>query len=232
MLESAKIKEIKDDRIPILNPSSLKSLLDSSYGSPFLNHSNFRIVGPRAERIKEKSTSIKDKNYFRLFSQRSNEFEDYDNPGAGTNHLDLDYINSLIPDLAENESLSLSSKSGLYDLIYKSDQLNKLGRQNFDDPFRRASISNNRIMLDRINSYDKIKSRNYESIDFDSSLPYEIYSWSSFSANYFPHNIICCKPNEQESRWSTSANNNRQFITLRLERPAFIRKLYIYFKIL
>ncbi|OMJ24594.1 Muskelin [Smittium culicis] len=229
MLESTKTKEIKDDRVPILNPSSLKSLLDSSYGSPFLNHSNFRIVGPRAERIKEKSTSIKDKNYFRLFSQRSNEFEDYDIPGSSTNHLDLDYINSLIPDLAENEALSLSSKSGLYDLIYKSDQI---GRQNLDDPFRRESMSSNRRMLDRVNSYDRIKSKNYESIDFDCSLPYEIYSWSSFSANYFPHNIISCKPNEQESRWSTSANNNRQFITLRLERPAFIRSIKFgkYFK--
>ncbi|KAJ2797132.1 hypothetical protein H4R20_005299, partial [Coemansia guatemalensis] len=54
-------------------------------------------------------------------------------------------------------------------------------------------------------------------------LPYEIHSWSNYSANFLPHNILTDRPHDQASRWSTNANNHRQFITLRLERPALIR---------
>ncbi|PIA18725.1 hypothetical protein COEREDRAFT_79719 [Coemansia reversa NRRL 1564] len=54
-------------------------------------------------------------------------------------------------------------------------------------------------------------------------LPYEIHAWSNYSANFLPHNILTDRPHDQASRWSTNANNHRQFITLRLERPALIR---------
>ncbi|KAJ1742614.1 hypothetical protein LPJ68_001764 [Coemansia sp. RSA 1086] len=53
-------------------------------------------------------------------------------------------------------------------------------------------------------------------------LPYEIHSWSNHAANFLPHNIMTDRPHDQSSRWSTNANNHRQFITLRLERPALV----------
>ncbi|KAJ1789918.1 hypothetical protein LPJ62_002187 [Coemansia sp. RSA 2167] len=56
-------------------------------------------------------------------------------------------------------------------------------------------------------------------------LPYEIFSWSNHSANFLPHNILTDRPHDQASRWSTNANNHRQFITLRLERPALVRSI-------
>ncbi|KAJ2439663.1 Muskelin 1, intracellular mediator containing kelch motif [Coemansia sp. RSA 2337] len=55
-------------------------------------------------------------------------------------------------------------------------------------------------------------------------LPYEVHTWSSHSANFMPHNILSDRPHDQASRWATNANNHRQFITLRLERPALVRK--------
>ncbi|KAI9504610.1 Muskelin N-terminus-domain-containing protein [Coemansia spiralis] len=57
------------------------------------------------------------------------------------------------------------------------------------------------------------------------ALPYEIHTWSSHSANFMPHNILCDRPHDQASRWSTNANNHRQFITLRLEHPALVRSI-------
>ncbi|KAJ1841550.1 Muskelin 1, intracellular mediator containing kelch motif, partial [Coemansia sp. RSA 2703] len=53
-------------------------------------------------------------------------------------------------------------------------------------------------------------------------LPYEIHNWSSHSANFLPNNIIVDRPHDQASRWSTVVNNHRQYITLRLERPALV----------
>ncbi|KAJ2162293.1 hypothetical protein GGF46_000784 [Coemansia sp. RSA 552] len=53
-------------------------------------------------------------------------------------------------------------------------------------------------------------------------LPYEIHAWSNHSANFLPHNILIDRPHDQASRWSTNANNHRQFITLRLERPSLV----------
>ncbi|KAJ1894504.1 hypothetical protein LPJ66_005152 [Kickxella alabastrina] len=58
-------------------------------------------------------------------------------------------------------------------------------------------------------------------IEYD-LLPYEIQSWSSHSANFLPKNILVDRPHDQASRWSTSLNNHRQYITLRLERPALV----------
>ncbi|KAJ1958544.1 hypothetical protein EC988_000245 [Linderina pennispora] len=54
-------------------------------------------------------------------------------------------------------------------------------------------------------------------------LPYEIHAWSSHSANFLPHNIQVDRPHDQASRWSTNANNHRQYITLRLEHPALVK---------
>ncbi|KAJ1723368.1 hypothetical protein LPJ53_002272 [Coemansia erecta] len=56
-------------------------------------------------------------------------------------------------------------------------------------------------------------------------LPYEVHSWSSHSANFLPNNIIVDRPHDQASRWATVVNNHRQYITLRLERPALVRSI-------
>ncbi|KAJ1960007.1 hypothetical protein GGI12_004036 [Dipsacomyces acuminosporus] len=57
------------------------------------------------------------------------------------------------------------------------------------------------------------------------TLPYEIHAWSSHSANFLPHNVLVDRPHDQASRWSTNANNHRQYITLRLEHPALVRSI-------
>jgi hypothetical protein len=56
-------------------------------------------------------------------------------------------------------------------------------------------------------------------------LPYEVTAWSSYSAQYHPKNIIVSKPSDQSSRWSSGANNQQQYITLKLSQPAIVRTL-------
>ncbi|XP_063931653.1 muskelin-like [Zophobas morio] len=63
-------------------------------------------------------------------------------------------------------------------------------------------------------------------------LPYSIHSWSSYSADYHPKNILIDNPSEQSSRWSSEENNLLQFILLRLEQVSLIRRITFgkYFK--
>ncbi|KAJ2724942.1 hypothetical protein GGI07_001604 [Coemansia sp. Benny D115] len=56
-------------------------------------------------------------------------------------------------------------------------------------------------------------------------LPYEVCDWSSHLANFLPNNILVDRPHDQASRWSTLVNNHRQYIVLRLERPALVRSI-------
>ncbi|OAD75654.1 hypothetical protein PHYBLDRAFT_143898 [Phycomyces blakesleeanus NRRL 1555(-)] len=57
------------------------------------------------------------------------------------------------------------------------------------------------------------------------SLQYSISGYSSHSASYHPQNIKVNKPNDQASRWSSSAHDQSQYITLRLEKPAVLRSI-------
>ncbi|XP_070491388.1 muskelin isoform X2 [Chironomus tepperi] len=56
-------------------------------------------------------------------------------------------------------------------------------------------------------------------------LQYEIHSFSSFSSSYLPENIRDDNPSDQISRWSSDTNVPTQFITLRLNKPAIVKKI-------
>lgn len=53
-------------------------------------------------------------------------------------------------------------------------------------------------------------------------LAYRVVDCSSFSPNYRPEAILEDNPTEQASRWSSAANDQHQYITLRLDQPALI----------
>jgi hypothetical protein len=57
-------------------------------------------------------------------------------------------------------------------------------------------------------------------------LPYSIDCCSGYSADYEPARILCDRPSDQSSRWSSASNNSQQFVQLRLERPAIVQRIY------
>lgn len=61
--------------------------------------------------------------------------------------------------------------------------------------------------------------------DVDVLLRYEVYKWSSYSANYLPENIVRNEPSKQSSRWSSSSNTPPQFLLLKLQKPAIVRRI-------
>lgn len=61
-------------------------------------------------------------------------------------------------------------------------------------------------------------------------LSYEIHSYSSYTASFYPNNILEDKPSEQSSRWSIRINNQsynqmQQYILIKLETMAIVRIL-------
>ncbi|KAJ1918588.1 hypothetical protein H4219_002525 [Mycoemilia scoparia] len=56
-------------------------------------------------------------------------------------------------------------------------------------------------------------------------LQYSIYSWSSQTPRYGPHNIMVDDPEDQGSRWSSANKNHHQYITLELEKPSLVRTI-------
>ncbi|KAJ3288309.1 Muskelin 1, intracellular mediator containing kelch motif [Rhizoclosmatium sp. JEL0117] len=56
-------------------------------------------------------------------------------------------------------------------------------------------------------------------------LEYDIASWSSHSAAYHPRHIRVNRPSDQGSRWSSGANNQLQFVALKLSRPAVVQTI-------
>ncbi|KAH8400886.1 hypothetical protein KR009_001632 [Drosophila setifemur] len=56
-------------------------------------------------------------------------------------------------------------------------------------------------------------------------LKFEIYRYSSYSPNYLPENVLVDCPNDQTSRWSAYTNSPPQFLTLKLRRPAIVKKI-------
>ncbi|KAH8375385.1 hypothetical protein KR200_002878 [Drosophila serrata] len=56
-------------------------------------------------------------------------------------------------------------------------------------------------------------------------LNFEIYRYSSYSPNYLPENVLVDCPNDQTSRWSAYTNSPPQFLTLKLRRPAIVKKI-------
>ncbi|XP_055319183.1 muskelin isoform X1 [Sitodiplosis mosellana] len=59
----------------------------------------------------------------------------------------------------------------------------------------------------------------------DHKLTYEIYKYSSYSTSYLPENIREDCPSNQVSRWSSNTNTPPQFLTLKLQRPAIVKKI-------
>ncbi|CAO3664670.1 unnamed protein product [Umbelopsis ramanniana] len=57
------------------------------------------------------------------------------------------------------------------------------------------------------------------------TLPYSIWDFSSHSASYHPRNIMENNPMDQSSRWSSGTNNQMQYITLKLDRPAIVHSV-------
>jgi hypothetical protein len=73
-----------------------------------------------------------------------------------------------------------------------------------------------------------VKKRGQLELDFFplEKLPYEIHSYSSYTSSYYPRNIMEDKPLEQSSRWSSSCNNEMQYIIIKLETMAIVRILF------
>lgn len=59
----------------------------------------------------------------------------------------------------------------------------------------------------------------------NSFLHYKIEKWSSYSANYLPENILRDEPSKQSSRWSSGSNAPPQYLILKLNHPAIVRKI-------
>ncbi|KAG1170181.1 hypothetical protein G6F70_001371 [Rhizopus microsporus] len=59
----------------------------------------------------------------------------------------------------------------------------------------------------------------------DTVLEYTIHDYSSYSLYYHPQNILTNKPTEQLSRWSSSARDNQQYITIKFKRPVIARSI-------
>lgn len=60
-------------------------------------------------------------------------------------------------------------------------------------------------------------------------LSFDIHSWSSYSGQYHPKNILVSKPNDQSSRWSSGSNNQMQFITLKLQKTSIVRNNFDFY---
>ncbi|XP_030373545.1 muskelin [Scaptodrosophila lebanonensis] len=56
-------------------------------------------------------------------------------------------------------------------------------------------------------------------------LTFEVYRYSSYSPNYLPENVLVDCPNDQTSRWSAYTNSPPQYLTLKLKRPAIVKKI-------
>ncbi|KAI8976566.1 Muskelin N-terminus-domain-containing protein [Pilobolus umbonatus] len=52
------------------------------------------------------------------------------------------------------------------------------------------------------------------------TLPYAIHDYSSHSGTFYPHNILVNNPKEELSRWTSKLNDQSQYITIKLEKPA------------
>lgn len=51
-------------------------------------------------------------------------------------------------------------------------------------------------------------------------LAYRVAAWSSYSGEYRPERVLEDAPTDQGSRWSSGANDQRQYLVLRLDAPA------------
>ncbi|OLY81966.1 Muskelin [Smittium mucronatum] len=218
MLENSSTRGINSPQITNSSPIPLNQLIKSSYGSPFLNNPNFRIVGTRLESLNSYSKSDKDRNLSGFFSDKYKFLNDFQSPEfQNSTEIETEVLIDQV--VKQDRFYNIYAKSSHSDLANSNYKNNE---SHYKENIKKISFKKSRNTMNHSVTSKPFSIYPQENMNLDCILPYEIYSWSSFSANYFPHNIICSKPTEQESRWSTSANDNRQFITLRLERPALI----------
>ena len=59
----------------------------------------------------------------------------------------------------------------------------------------------------------------------NSTLPYSIHKWSSFTGDYHPSKILVDDPSDQLSRWQSGSSFPPQFLLLKLDRPAVVRRI-------
>jgi len=59
----------------------------------------------------------------------------------------------------------------------------------------------------------------------EQKLGFSIHSCSSYSSSYFPENVLCDKPSDQSSRWSSDTNTPPQYLTLKLDRTAVVTRI-------
>ncbi|KAI4496372.1 hypothetical protein M0804_000182 [Polistes exclamans] len=64
-----------------------------------------------------------------------------------------------------------------------------------------------------------------ENSNLEEVLEYKIFKYSSYTASYVPENILVDKPSDQTSRWSSDNDHPNQFLTLKLQRPAIVKKI-------
>eukprot|EP00116_Pleurobrachia_bachei_P016291 sb/3476553/ len=57
------------------------------------------------------------------------------------------------------------------------------------------------------------------------ALPYNVHSWSSFTGDYHPSKVLVDDPTDQNSRWQSACNIPPQYLTLKLDKPAVVRKI-------
>ncbi|XP_014207147.1 muskelin [Copidosoma floridanum] len=63
------------------------------------------------------------------------------------------------------------------------------------------------------------------SSDSEKNLEYRVYKCSSFTTPFVPENILVDKPSDQNSRWSTDNDNYPQYMTLKLQEPAIVKRI-------
>ena len=58
-------------------------------------------------------------------------------------------------------------------------------------------------------------------------MNYTIHECSGYSANYRPENVLRNEPQDQASRWSSAANDQNQFLTLKLNTPVLLDSIIL-----
>jgi hypothetical protein len=57
------------------------------------------------------------------------------------------------------------------------------------------------------------------------SLAYTVEAWSAYASHYHPRNILE-ESLESESRWCSGGASQKQFVLLKLAKPAILREFY------
>ena len=87
------------------------------------------------------------------------------------------------------------------------------------------NLANARFPGDKFRAILAAAKVNPPSVGDSVKLPYAIYECSSFHEKFPPESILADKPQDQASRWTTTKNDQLQFLTIRLETVCVLRTL-------